>query len=289
MTSNPSSFLNSYQFSIEQKIREEILEMGEKNPLRDGCEYVLLSGGKRYRPIVTMMLAKALGFGFDVSCAALTTEFFHTASLVADDLPCMDDDDERRNKPSLHKVYGESMALLVSYALIASGYGLLSKNSELLKKSGLAQQSCDRLCVLALENATYNTGVFGATGGQFLDVFRKDNSLTALQEVIQKKTVSLFEIAFVLGWLYGGGAVDRLPEVKKAAFHFGMAFQIVDDIHDREQDLNKENQVNLSILFGEEATREMFNKELNQLQQTFDSLKIDPSEFILLLRFLLKS
>lgn len=82
-----------------------------------------------------MLIAKALNPSAEVSQAALAVEFFHTASLVADDLPCMDDDDERRNKPSVHKVYDEATALLVSYALISAGYEFLAKNAETLKAS----------------------------------------------------------------------------------------------------------------------------------------------------------
>ncbi len=164
--------MDTYRKRIEAQIKDSILTLGNKTHLRDACEYALLNGGRRFRPVLVMMVADAIGKKADVSQAALAIEFFHTASLVADDLPCMDDDDERRQKPSLHKVYGETIALLVSYALIAAGYECLAKNAQALRQSNASfSHNSDRICTLALENATYNTGLQGATGGQFLDVF----------------------------------------------------------------------------------------------------------------------
>ena len=153
-----ANILEPYQQLIEEKLREQIEGLGTKNALRDACEYALLNGGKRFRPALVLMIAKSLGNHCDVFQAALGIEFFHTASLIADDLPCMDDDDERRNKPTVHRIYGESAALLATYALIAAGYGCIAKNGEVIKQSShpFAHQS-DYLCLRALENASYNT------------------------------------------------------------------------------------------------------------------------------------
>jgi geranylgeranyl diphosphate synthase type II len=119
--------LQGYQKLIVSKIEENLPAFGPKSKLRDACEYALMNGGKRLRPAIVFMTAEALGFEVDVTQAALSIEYFHTASLVADDLPCMDDDDERRSKPSVHKAFGESEAILVSYALIAQCSGCLEK------------------------------------------------------------------------------------------------------------------------------------------------------------------
>lgn len=268
--------LEHYKHRVETKIKEVISELGSKSMLRDACEYALMNGGKRFRPAIVLMIADVLGKSVDVSFAALAIEFFHTASLVADDLPCMDDDDLRRQRPSLHKVYGETIALLVSYALIAAGYEFLAKNAKELAKSNVSfSQNSDRICMLALENATYNTGLHGATGGQFLDVFPPNLSLETLREVIHKKTVSLYEISFVLGWLYGGGEISRLDAVKKAASHFGMAFQMADDLGDREQDLANGRKVNLAAVFGKDAVEKMFHEEIAQYLNSLKMLNLD--------------
>ena len=129
-------FLNDL-YSLKNKVEEElksvISNLGEKTKLRDACEYSLLSGGKRVRPIIVLMIREALGARFDVMPAALATEFFHTASIIADDLPCMDNDDQRRDKPTLHKVFDESVALLSSYTLISLGYEYIHKNTNSCK------------------------------------------------------------------------------------------------------------------------------------------------------------
>lgn len=284
---NFHQILAPYQIEIESKLHETISILGRKTRLRDACEYALLNGGKRFRPFLVLLIAKALNSAIDVSQAALAVEFFHTASLVADDLPCMDDDDTRRDKPAVHKVYDEATALLVSYALIAAGYELLAKNAETLRLSSAAYRTnSDRICVLALENSTYNTGLLGATGGQFLDINPPDLKVDTLKEIIRMKTVSLFEISFVLGWLYGGGDLDKLELVKKAAYNFGMAFQIADDFGDVEQDARNGRLVNLVAVSGREKAFLMFEAELNEFELIMQKLKLSIPEIFSLCHLL---
>jgi geranylgeranyl diphosphate synthase, type II len=265
-----------YKNLIEQRLQEYIEQLGPKSPLRDACEYALLNGGKRFRPALVLMIAQAIGFEIDVFPAAMGIEFFHTASLIADDLPCMDNDDVRRNKPTVHRVYGESIALLSTYAFISAGYACLARNAQMIKHSShpFAQQS-DHLCVLAFENASYNTGLQGATGGQYLDLAPPDLSLAVLKEVIYKKTVTLFEISFVLGWLFGGGELIHLDLVKKGAAHFGMAFQIADDLEDMEQDLEHNHSLNIANVLGKEDATQMFHKEMEDFNHTLTDLKLN--------------
>lgn len=273
--------LKTYKERIEAKLKEKIPSLSNhKNTLWKACEYALMNGGKRFRPALVYMIADALGNKSDVSEAALAVEYFHTASLIADDLPCMDDDDERRERPSLHKVHGETVALLASYALIAAGYESLSKNAEEIRKSELPfAADSDRICVLALENATYNTGLFGATGGQYLDIFPLDFSLKSVRDAIHLKTISLFEISFVLGWLYGGGKINLLEKVKKAAYHFGMAFQIADDIGDVDQDKAKGRKVSIALVAGLDAAKEMFYEESKRFLEEIGHLGIQDTPF----------
>ena len=265
--------IGSYRSQLELLIKENIPALGPKTQLRDACEYALLNGGKRFRPALVLMIAKALGSKIDASQAALAIEYFHTASLIADDLPCMDDDDFRREKPSTHKIFGEGSALLASYALISAGYGCIVKNSQILPTNG------DQVCRLALENATENTGLLGATGGQFLDLFPPDLSIETLREIIHKKTVSLFEISFIFGWLFGGGDLHRLDEVKKAASHFGMAFQIADDLTDVAQDIKNQRKVNFALVFGPENALDAFRIEKEAFLNTIETLNIKTPEF----------
>lgn len=284
-----SSLISSYQNAIDEKLKMCLERMGDRTPLLEACEYALMSGGKRFRPSLAVMVAKALGFGLDVYEAALAVEFFHTASLVVDDLPSMDNDDERREKPSLHKVYGETMALLVSYALIAEGYHALARNTHVLKRAySPASSHGDRVGILALENAAQNTGIAGATGGQFLDIFPPDLSPDTLRSIIYKKTISLFEIAFVSGWLFGGGEIDKLERVKKAAYNFGMAFQIVDDFDDVAQDKINKRSINIVSALGHDTALKMLYDEINQFHLNLKGLNIDSSELVALAQILIQ-
>ncbi len=284
-----SLLLEPYKQVIDKLLQTNIEYFGGQTILRDACEYALTNGGKRFRPALVLMIAKALGYGVDVSHAALGIEYFHTASLIADDLPCMDNDDERRNKPSLHKVFGESVALLASYALIAAGYRCLVQNAKKISDSNhpLANQS-DHLCVLALENATYNTGICGATGGQLLDLIPPDFSLATLSEIIDKKTVSLFEISFVFGWVFGGGDLTLLPLIKQSAGHFGRAFQIADDLNDMEQDLINDRAPNVANALGKKESVNLFYKELNQFENTLEELSLKSEDLQALIQMLVQ-
>jgi len=273
------SFLKPFQARIIEQIGKNMALLHNNGILREACEYALLNGGKRFRPALVLMIADALRSENDVSSAALAVEYFHTASLVADDLPCMDDDDERRNKPSVHKVYGEAIALLASYALIAEGFAGISTCVNALKKKNYhSRASWDAIGMLALENASFNTGLQGATGGQFLDIFPPDLALASLREILHKKTVSLFEISFVFGWLFGGGNPEALPAVKQAASHFGMAFQIADDLGDVEQDAANGRKVNVANVFGIKAAQQMFHEEIRGYRETLKILGLTSKE-----------
>jgi geranylgeranyl diphosphate synthase, type II len=201
--------------------------------------------------------------------SALAIEFFHTASLIADDLPCMDDDDLRRNQPSAHKAYGEPVALLSSYALIAAGYGLIGKNRTLMPNAD------ENTLTIALENASYNTGLFGATGGQFFDLVPPDKTEKTIRRIIHMKTTSLFEIAFVFGWLFGGGDQKQLPAVKQAASHFGLLFQIQDDLDDLERD-DRDGGLNIALALGVDKAQELFHSEMQAFQEILKRLRLSP-------------
>ncbi|OGN56637.1 MAG: hypothetical protein A3D96_05805 [Chlamydiae bacterium RIFCSPHIGHO2_12_FULL_44_59] len=232
--------------------------MGGKNRLRDACEYALLNGGKRFRPILVLMIGESLGKGVSVMPSALSVEFFHTASLIADDLPCMDDDQERRKRPSLHIAFGEDIAILTSYALIAEGYGGIYRNA----------QNRPHLAIPCLEAATRCAGIKGATNGQFLDLYPPDASFETAQKIIYQKTVTLFEVSFIYGWLFGGGEMNRLEEVKRCAYHLGMAFQIADDLLDETADVS----TNIAKVLGTDAALQFFEGQIRDFSLCLKNL-----------------
>jgi len=264
--------------TFENYLKRKILRLGDRNKLRDACEYALLNGGKRIRPLIVMMTAGSLENKLDVLEACLSVEYFHTASLIADDLPCMDNDDFRRNKPALHKVYGESVAVLASYALISAGYEKIFQSVQILSKQ--REPFCDRAnetCVIALDSATRCAGISGATGGQFKDLFPEERTLEEVLDVMYKKTVTLFEVAFVFGWVFGGGDLSAVERVRDAAYHFGMAFQISDDLRDLDQD-GKES-LNIGHLLGRDKASAFFDEEVGRFIVKLKKLGLMSPEF----------
>lgn len=265
--------LELYKREFESFLTEAIAQMGPASVLKDAVSYALESGGKRLRPVLVMIIAQALG-DVKVSFAALSVEYFHTASLIADDLPCMDNDLERRGKPSLHVAFGEATALLASYTLIALAYGGIYEAANFLKSNPKLAQSADARAMICLDIVTKKAGLNGATLGQYLDLFPQEPNLDSLKTLIEKKTGTLFEIAFVFGWLFGGGEIKSLPTVKKCAQHLGFAFQIVDDLEDDGQDKKANRGINIVTFLGREKAMDLFTQEVLLFERELKNLNL---------------
>ena len=273
-----TSLLKPLKETFETFLKNNIFRLGDQNKLRDACEYALLNGGKRIRPLIVMMTAGALDNKLNVLEACLSVEYFHTASLIADDLPCMDNDDFRRSNPSLHKSYGETVALLASYALISAGYEKIFQSVQVLSKQKEPfRERANETCVIALDSAVRGAGISGAVGGQYKDLFPENKSLEEVLDVIYKKTVTLFEIAFVFGWIFGGGDLKAVERVRDAAYHFGMAFQIADDLGDMDQD--SEGSLNIGLILGKEKAYSLFEEEVEMFIQKLIKLGLMTPEF----------
>jgi geranylgeranyl diphosphate synthase type II len=266
--------LTPFRVRFELELRSAISFMGEKSALRDACEYALTNGGKRIRPLILMLIADALGHGLDVIPVSLGVEYFHTASLIADDLPCMDNDDERRSRASLHKAFPESVALLASYSLISAGYESIYRNSQVMKKHPAFASQSNAAAVLGLEAVSECAGILGATNGQFLDLFPPDQSLETILKIIHQKTVTLFQLSFALGWLFGGGDPAKLPEIKACAAHMGLAFQIADDLQDYAQDEQQQSEINIASVCGYNQALDFFTQEMKQFETSLQSLHL---------------
>lgn len=256
-------FLAPYKKKIDGAITKAIEEMGPKSKLRDAIEYSLTGEAKRFRPLMVLFIAEAIG-NQDVMDAALAVEFFHTASLIADDLPCMDDDDIRRNKPSLHNAYSEDVALLASYTLIAQAYERLSIGATKLGQEGPS------ICQKALQYVSKRAGILGATNGQYLDLYFKGDDLQTLNTITYQKTVTLFEISFALGYLYGKGSIENLSLITEAANHIGYAFQIADDLQDFDQD-----ESSLAKTLGKEKALELYKEHRASYDRAMELAKVD--------------
>ena len=195
--------------------------------LDEACRYSLMAGGKRVRPALTLEFCRlfggepqnALPFGAAV-------EMIHTFSLIHDDLPCMDDDDLRRGRPTSHKVFGEAYALLAGDGLALDAFGMAASNTAVTAEARA-------LAVMLLSEAA---GCGGMVRGQITDMFGEGNTLT-YEELLflhTNKTGALIRVAAQLGVLAAGYGVDT-PEMQAAvgyAERIGLAFQVIDDILD---------------------------------------------------------
>ena len=203
----------------------------EVAPVYEAMQYSLSNGGKRIRPLLVFEFCKACGGDEKKASAyAVAIEMIHTYSLIHDDLPCMDDDDMRRGKPSNHIVYGEANALLAGDALLTLAFETIAK----------AQLPAENI-VKALKILANCAGVDGMIGGQAIDLKNEGVSadVATLKVMDDLKTGKLIEAACVLGCLAADATEAQINAAKEYAQNLGLAFQIKDDILDVTSDSEK--------------------------------------------------
>ncbi len=181
--------------------------------------YCVFAGGKRLRPVLCLAAAEACGGKReDALRAACAVELMHTYSLVHDDLPCMDDDDLRRGRPTCHKVYGEGMAVLCGDALLTEAFAVLARSNSVEMIAELASAGGSRKLI----------------GGQVLDLEGEGKSLS-LEDLIrihEAKTAALLTASIRLGAMSADADPEKLAALTKFGHALGLAFQVIDDILD---------------------------------------------------------
>ena len=218
--------MREYKAYIEQFLRDWYARFDEEPQklLFDAMNYSLQAGGKRLRPVMAFEFCRMCGADWrNAAPLAAAVEMIHTYSLIHDDLPCMDNDDFRRGKPTNHKVYGEAMAVLAGDALLTDAFTVAS--TAPLQGRHMA----DAIGILS-ECA----GSLGMVGGQVLDILSENRALTE-QEVLDiqsRKTGALIRAACALGALAGGATEDQFDAACRFAAALGLAFQIRDDMLD---------------------------------------------------------
>lgn len=205
--------------NIELRLRELIPARDET--LFEAARYSLLSPGKRIRPLLT--LATAASFGADPLLAldpACAIEMIHTYSLIHDDLPCMDDDDLRRGKPSLHKMYGEAVALLVGDYLLTFAFEVVAKAQKLEEGQRLQM----------VRTIAMRSSAPGMLGGQVMDIESEGKEIDeeTLLQMQEGKTSSLFITCFEVGSLAAG--CPPTPLLYSIGRDLGLAYQFQDDL-----------------------------------------------------------
>lgn len=215
----------------EKALRQIYTEDEDLKVLLESEQYSLFAGGKRIRPTLTLEFCRMFG-GEDAAALpfACAVEMIHTYSLIHDDLPCMDNDDMRRGKPTNHKVFGETTALLAGDSLLTGAFEVAASNTA-------AGADCAAKAVAYLASCA---GRYGMIGGQIMDLEgeKKKLSLDQLLKLHSMKTGALINASAVMGALAAGVSFKdpRMEAVITYAENIGLAFQIVDDILDRTGD-----------------------------------------------------
>ena len=196
--------------------------------LFESMEYSLMAGGKRIRPQLVLEFCRVCGG--DAAKAmpfACAVEMIHSYSLIHDDLPCMDDNDLRRGKPTNHKVYGEATALLAGDALLTLAF------ETMLSPASIAAVGADRAARAAGELAQA-AGARGMVGGQIIDLESEDKQvpLEVLEKMDEGKTGALILASCRMGCILAGAGEEQLQAADVYARSIGLAFQIVDDLLD---------------------------------------------------------
>ncbi|CAL1329328.1 Farnesyl diphosphate synthase [Candidatus Providencia siddallii] len=231
---------NFYQKQIYNRINNYLLTFLNKLPLVNSklievIKYGTLLGGKRLRPFLTYAVGSMFGISkkkLDAPAAAV--ECIHAYSLIHDDLPSMDNDFQRRNKPACHIKYGEGISILAGDSLQALAFHLLS-TAQISNINNM-----DRIKMIS--ELAQASGIIGMCGGQSLDLYTKNKNINyeQLKYIYKHKTVALIRAAVRLG-AYAAGSISNklIPILDKYSESFGLAFQIQDDILDFLYDKNK--------------------------------------------------
>jgi len=275
--------LDSYLKIIRNQIEDRLSVLVPEpevacHRLFDAARYSLLGSGKRLRPILTLAVAEMFGAsiekGIDIACAI---EMIHTYSLIHDDLPCMDDDDYRRGKPTLHKACGEGHAVLAGDFLLTYAFEVISTAPLLSAEQKIA----------IISRLAKNSGGEGMIAGQILDIEAegKQINLDQLNQIHQYKTGALITASIEIGGMIAGATPEQLLNLRQFGQSVGLAFQIIDDLLDVTSSEEKHgkalssDQINHKVtyvtLLGIEPARQKAEALLTQAHQLLDQLPCD--------------
>ena len=265
--------INQYQTEINNYINKYIINNQKSNTLQDLLKYTL-DNGKRLRPMISLEIYKIISkdnLTDQIILSSLAIELLHNASLILDDMPCMDNDKYRRGKETIHHKYGLCVANFLSHHLIyqAFQYYLESNNSKLI--SIISQYTTD------------------ISIGQYYDLYQdSNNDVDTLIDKISMKTYPLFAIAFLSGYLLGGGDVNKIPIIKNIAKSFSISFQICDDLEDLISDSSKKisDGTNYVMLLGIPGAIKLHTKHIIYFKNTMKDLNLYSSLFIELSNYL---
>ena len=270
------------QLEVYLKSNEPLL-----NTLHESIAYSLFSGGKRIRPLFAFIVGELFSVPRKkLASTACAVEMIHTASLIMDDLPHMDNARLRRSKPANHMVYGQDVATLASISLLARAYQVVLEDA-LLSPEVKARVTA-RLAVVV--------GIDGMVGGQFVDLKFLNESVTfsTLEYIHLHKTAALFATAGEAAGIVGGASATEIGAVRSYALNLGFAYQILDDLLDStgsDAEVGKtlrNDRANFITLFGLEKSRELAAQYTRDAIASLDLLAERSDKLVALTFMLLK-
>ena len=221
--------MNNYIELVNNKL-DEFIQIEYPQTIFKSMKYTVMLPGKRLRPVMCLESCRMFGGNIeDAIPTACAIEMLHAQTLIHDDLPCMDNDDFRRGKPTNHKVFGEAMAVLAGDALLTYAPQIITKYSKNLEPSVLLK---------VLNEYFQYAGAYGVIAGQVVDIESENNNYDGLnkEEILNylhlHKTSDLFQLAMRTGAIIAGASEEKIEAITEFAKTFGLAFQIADDILD---------------------------------------------------------
>jgi len=261
-----TAYLSDRRRQADEALTQALPELGPDDPgkLKEGMQYAVLQGGKRMRPMITIAACEAAGGSVAAALpASCALEMIHAYSLVHDDLPAMDNDLERRGRPTVHVAFGHAHAILIGDALLTHAFEVLGRG---VSGSGIPGERV----AAAMTYLAHHAGIHGMVGGQALDIEHGQNilSLDLLERVHALKTGALYAAGGAMGALCGGALPAQVRDLEAWGLKFGIAFQHADDILDDDQQaLRTEALARVDRLVGEcDALAEQFGARAEPLR-----------------------
>jgi geranylgeranyl diphosphate synthase type II len=266
------------KLALKKKLIDNELERiltQEDSLLFQAMRHAVLSGGKRFRPLLALSAGECLGAGEDILLPfACGLELIHNYSLVHDDLPLMDDDDFRRGKPSCHKAFGEDIALLAGDSLLTLAFEVIALAPVDKRLVSQKEQIIQEISHLA--------GAEGMVGGQLMDITLSPEEISEenLHELILKKTGALIIASVKTGAILGEASVPQLDAMVEYGRNIGLAFQIRDDIFDSIDEGEKEHPPRPSYvsLHGQEEAKKRLKIFVEKGIRAFDKTSLESEE-----------
>lgn len=268
-----------YKKIIEQKL-DEYLPVKYPEEIWESMRYSVLAGGKRLRPVLCLETCKVLSGDYTQAIpTACAIEMLHSQSLIHDDLPCMDNDDYRRGKPTNHKVFGESTAVLAGDALLSFAPQIIIQKTP----KTVSEQSILRV----LEEFLVSAGAEKLIAGQVVDIASEGKQIDkqTLNFIHDNKTAALFKLSLRTGAILGGADENTLKALTDYAEKLGLAFQIMDDILDVTSTLEelgktpgkdeKEGKVTYISFYGLEESKKQLSSLCSEACDILEKNNID--------------